>query len=81
MPLHEQKSIIDNYADDTTLSLSFKLENPAITKSIFVTGPEWKGEMGQREQNVYEYAKNSSFVDNGEAPTKAHDPRYKKNWK
>ena len=58
MPLHEQKSTMDNYADDTTLSLSFKLENPTITKSIFVTGPEWKREMGQREQNVYEYAKN-----------------------
>ena len=34
MPLHEQKSTMDIYADDTTLSLSFKLENPAITKSL-----------------------------------------------
>ena len=34
MPLHEQKSTMDNYADDTTLSLSFKLENTAITKSL-----------------------------------------------
>ena len=40
MPLHVQKSTMDNYADVTTLSLSFKLENPAITKSIFVPGPE-----------------------------------------
>ena len=40
MPPPRPKVNYGHYADDTTLSLSFKLENPAITKSIFVTGPE-----------------------------------------
>jgi len=34
--------------------------------------------MGQRKQNVNEYAKNKSFVGDGEASTEAHSSRFRK---